>query len=138
MMEIGGIGIGLRLAAIDDTAPGNPVDPGQVGHFEGLMQGGATPATEVRPPEAMAGMESGAVRGTPTLGETILNSIQQMREAHEERVRALNAAVDGKVVQMEELLAAQLALTRLTFEQDLIAKTASKATQNLDTLLKSQ
>jgi len=139
MIEIGGGGGLIRLVAMNDAPPSaGELAPGQVERFDGLMQGGGGSGGEVRSPEATAGAETSAVRGTPTLGEAILDGIQQMREAHQERIRALDAAVEGEVLHLEQLLAAQAALIRLTFEQELIAKTVGKATQNLDTLLKSQ
>ena len=72
------------------------------------------------------------------LGERILDGIQNMKQHHAAEVGAINKAFETPELDMQQLLKLQLDLTRLTMQEDLLAKTASKSTQNLDSLLKTQ
>ena len=90
--------------------------------------------------EAAAEFENafaGAAGGGESLGQSIVQQAGDLRESYNSKVEAINkSAVD--VTNPADMLQIQWQISSLTLQQDLLAKTAGKSNQNLETLLKMQ
>ncbi|AIW14391.1 MULTISPECIES: type III secretion system inner rod subunit SctI [Vibrio] len=78
-------------------------------------------------PESNNGLEGGLLENISELKSNIDNAKSSLQDSME-------AVGDNPA----KLLEMQWALTRITFQEELIAKTVGKTTQNVETLLKAQ
>ena len=78
-------------------------------------------------PEASNGLEGGLLENISELKNTIDNAKSNLQD---------NMKMVGD--DPAQLLQMQWALTRITFQEELIAKTVGKTTENVETLLKAQ
>lgn len=76
--------------------------------------------------------------GEPCMGTSILEGMQQLKIGYDEKVNAINDAVTVGQLTVQDVMKLQLEIAKLQMQEELMAKTASKTTQNVDTLLKSQ
>ncbi|MFT7108651.1 MAG: type III secretion system YscI/HrpB-like protein [Psychrobacter glaciei] len=72
------------------------------------------------------------------MGNTILEGVQQLKSGYDEKVTAINDTVNIGQLTVQDVMVLQLEIAKLQMQEELMAKTASKTTQNVDTLLKSQ
>ena len=72
------------------------------------------------------------------MGSSILEGMQQLKVGYDEKVNAINDAVNVSQLTVQDVMSLQLEIAKLQMQEELMAKTASKTTQNVDTLLKSQ
>ena len=87
--------------------------------------------------------ESAAAACKPTtsnhcLGDKILDSMEKLKSSHDNQVEAINQSLKVENISTQDILLLQLDLAKLHIQEELMAKTASKSTQNIDTLLKAQ
>jgi len=68
----------------------------------------------------------------------ILEGMQKLKSGYDEKVSAINDAVNIGQLTVQDVMKLQLEIAKLQMQEELMAKTASKTTQNVDTLLKSQ
>lgn len=68
----------------------------------------------------------------------ILEGMQQLKSGYDDKVSAINDAVNIDKLTVQDVMKLQLEIAKLQMQEELMAKTASKTTQNVDTLLKSQ
>ncbi len=131
--------------ATETTKPG-PADASDMSRFEAALNqpDGGTQASSAA--EATSSAQSAQstppaekAEGASSLGDSILNSVDRMRMDHRETVQNIEKALNsGESLSTEELLKIQMQVTRMTVEQDLSAKVASKLNQSIETLLKAQ
>ncbi|MEM6916587.1 MAG: type III secretion system inner rod subunit SctI [Verrucomicrobiota bacterium] len=115
--------------------PGNVADPVDVARFESLIDPTGQPDAATAPAAVSPSSESGG------LGNVILDGIEKMSSAYNNRVDAVNASVSdvgegGMTVQ--ETMKLQLELMQLNLQQDVSAKIADKTSQGIQTLFKNQ
>ncbi|MEM9280419.1 MAG: type III secretion system inner rod subunit SctI [Verrucomicrobiota bacterium] len=115
--------------------PGNVADPVDVARFESLIDPAGQPDAATAPAAVSPPSESGG------LGNVILDGIEKMSSAYNNRVDAVNASVSdvgegGMTVQ--ETMKLQLELMQLNLQQDVTAKIADKTSQGIQTLFKNQ
>ncbi len=72
-----------------------------------------------------------------TLGESVVQQMGDLRESYNTKVEAINQSA-AEMTTPAEMLQLQWQVSSLTLQQDLLAKTAGKSNQNLETLLKMQ
>lgn len=80
-------------------------------------------------------------RPETNLGDKVLDGIGRVKELHDKEVKEISefeGVLKKTDIQPAELLGMQMNLLKISLHGELIAKTASKSTQNLDTLLKTQ
>ncbi len=74
-----------------------------------------------------------------TLGDKILHGLQSVKSGYDHQAGAVQESLNGKdPLSINDMMKLQYDLAKLTLQGELINKTVSKSTQNLDTLLKSQ
>lgn len=76
-------------------------------------------------------------RADDSLGQNMIEGLGEIREAYNQQVESI-ARSASEVSSAAEMLQLQFQITNLTLQQDLLAKTAGKSNQNLETLLKMQ
>ncbi len=72
------------------------------------------------------------------LGQRIISGIENISENHSRAMDEMNTFIENPQMDIKNLFKLQLEMHKLTTEQLMLAKTAGKSTQNLDTLLKAQ
>ncbi|NRB24701.1 type III secretion system inner rod subunit SctI [Shewanella sp.] len=72
------------------------------------------------------------------LGESVLDQIVEMKQQLSGATESLHTAMSSGVDDPAALMEIQWALTRITMQEELIAKTAGKMSQNIETLMKAQ
>ncbi|MBU6955870.1 type III secretion system inner rod subunit SctI [Hahella sp. HN01] len=74
-----------------------------------------------------------------TLGDKVLQGMQNVKSGYDQQMEAMQLTLNSAdPLNMSDMLKLQMDLAQLTLQGELISKTVSKSTQNLDTLLKSQ
>jgi type III secretion protein I len=77
----------------------------------------------------------------PTMGDSILNGLQNMSSQFKQQITQIEAGLDsmgsGKA-SISDLLRLQAGMLQVSVQYELIGKVVSKSTQNLDSLLKLQ
>ncbi|WDE02797.1 type III secretion system inner rod subunit SctI [Thalassomonas viridans] len=128
------------LAVNEAQGPAVP-PPADVARMEAAMNNGqqqhrhqveqAMPLEEIstKPPSDEQGSN---------IGDKVLDGLEKIKNVHEAEVESINVSLATPDLDVQSLMGLQMKLSRLSLQQDLIAKTASKSTQNLDTLLKTQ
>lgn len=108
-----------------DQAMGNPVDPQAVQNVN-AVQNAQTNA--VAPADQ-------------TLGDAILNGIEQMRTRHDVRMDKIQEKLletQGAELTVQDAMALQFEVMQLGIEQDLTTKVADKTSQGVQTLFHNQ
>ena len=81
----------------------------------------------------------GKTGSADTLGDKILQGVQQVKTGYDNQVNAVQETLQSPdPISVNDMLTLQMDLAKLTLQGELLSKTVSKSTQNLDTLLKSQ
>jgi len=124
----------LNLMGSDKLASGAQViDPQAVEAFQQRLHDQPVPASghsNTLPPLDPA---------NGSLGDKILHGLQNVKSGYDSQVGAVqNSLKGGDPLSVNEMMQLQLDLSKLSLQGELINKTVSKSTQNLDTLLKSQ
>lgn len=74
-----------------------------------------------------------------TLGDKVLTGLQKVKEGYDQQVDVVTSVTSQTgPLDVKDMIKLQLDLAKLTMQGELINKTVSKSTQNIDTLLKSQ
>lgn len=72
------------------------------------------------------------------LGKSIVSELVDMKDKFKGAVSNLEKAMSSRIDDPSALMQMQWSLTRITMQEELIAKTAGKTTQNIETLIKAQ
>jgi len=74
-----------------------------------------------------------------TIGDKMLTGLQNIKEGYDHQVDVVTSITSSTgPIDVKDMIKLQLDLAKLTMQGELINKTVSKSTQNIDTLLKSQ
>jgi type III secretion protein I len=121
----------------------SPADPTAIQRFGDALAAGPAPASSVSPVGT-----STAVNGVlpaqdvnrvgGTLGDSILKGLQNVSEDFRKSWASVNATLDGKVDSVSDLLKLQMGMAQVSLQFELIGKGVSRATQNIDQLVKLQ
>ncbi|WDD96615.1 MULTISPECIES: type III secretion system inner rod subunit SctI [Thalassomonas] len=129
-----------QLGVQEAQGPALP-PPGDVARMEAAMNNGQQQhqykVNEVMELEEMSSKPSPDEQGS-NIGDKVLDGLEKIKNVHEAEVESINVSLATPDLDVQSLLGLQLKLSRLSLQQDMIAKTASKSTQNLDSLLKTQ
>ncbi|WP_020405318.1 type III secretion system inner rod subunit SctI [Hahella ganghwensis] len=121
-----------KIAATDQVA-----DPGMVEYFQQNLQG--HPAGSYDQSASGVSPIQGTDQAVGTLGDKILRGLQSVKSGYDNQVGAVQESLESTdPLNINDMMAFQLDLAKLTLQGELINKTVSKSTQNLDALLKSQ
>lgn len=129
--------IGVTPAAapvlpLPDAAPLIPASPAAVERFQNALAPEAGPRV----------VELGQVRYAQVAeapGDALLKSMEHIRAEYLSRRQGRNEILEGtRAMDPKEVLRMQFDLVMASFYIDWVSKVASKTTQNLDTLLKTQ
>ena len=109
--------------------PVKPVNEADANQFTNLMEENDPTVVEVKTQETPE----------PGMGDKILEGLSDLKAGMNNQTTSINESVAAtEAMSHQELLKLQLEVQKLGMTQELMAKTAGKSTQNLDTLLKSQ
>ncbi|WP_263079054.1 type III secretion system inner rod subunit SctI [Endozoicomonas sp. Mp262] len=72
-----------------------------------------------------------------SLGQDVIEGLGDIRESYNQKVESITQSA-SELSSPAEMLQLQFQVSSLTLQQDLLAKTAGKSNQNLETLLKMQ
>ncbi|WP_018692193.1 EscI/YscI/HrpB family type III secretion system inner rod protein [Algicola sagamiensis] len=109
--------------------PVKPVNEADANQFTNLMEENDPTVVEVKVQETPE----------PGMGDKILEGLSDLKAGMNNHTTSINESVAAtETMSHQELLKLQLEVQKLGMTQELMAKTAGKSTQNLDTLLKSQ
>lgn len=129
-----------QLGINEAQAPAVP-PAGDVARMEAAMNNGQQQhqhkVNEIMPLEEMSSKRLPQEQGS-NIGDKVLDGLEQIKNVHEAEVEGINVSLASPDLDVQSLMGLQMKLSRLSLQQDLIAKTASKSTQNLDSLLKTQ
>lgn len=134
--------VGAGVSATPDTAlPSGLPNADVVQRFENAMQsnGGATnPGMAVDIPNEVVYIQP--AQSTPTLGDAILNSLDQAKGSYDAKVDQLNKTLEtvGDNMSMQDMMRLQFDLMQVGLQQDLTAKVADKVSQGVQTMFKNQ
>ena len=116
------------------AAPNLVVDASHLDAFQQSMQG-QNPQQQADAIASIGGVDN--AKGT--LGDKILEGLQNVKSGYDNQVGAVEESLKTTdPLSVNDMMQLQLDLAKLTLQGELINKTVSKSTQNLDTLLKSQ
>lgn len=79
-----------------------------------------------------------SLEGNNSLEGSFFEKISELKNTIDDAKKSLTDSMKMVNNDPTQLLQMQWALTRITFQQELIAKTVGKTTQNIETLLKAQ
>jgi type III secretion system YscI/HrpB-like protein len=122
------------------SALGRP-DPGDVARFEHAMKGEILVAQNSQPVPREKGV--GPVEGnTQTVGDAILNTLEKVRAAHNEKLEDVNASLEKMRLEQDfsprEILKLQWQVFQAMFQVEITTKVVDKSDQGVNTLLRSQ
>ncbi|WLQ16245.1 type III secretion system inner rod subunit SctI [Hahella aquimaris] len=121
-----------QLAALDLTA-----DPAALERFQQSLQ--PQPDTSAHATSDSSLVTLGVEPSENTLGDKVLQGMQNVKSGYDQQMEAMQLTLNNAdPLNMSDMLKLQMNLAQLTLQGELISKTVSKSTQNLDTLLKSQ
>ncbi len=130
-------------AGLSPSSIAAPADPVAVQRFGDSLAAAPVPAGSI--PSVGATPDSGAVLRTQdapripgTLGDNILKGLQNVSEDFRKSWSNVNATLDGKVDTISELLKLQMSMAQMSLQFELVGKGVSRATQNIDQLVKLQ
>lgn len=131
---------GVDFSAASQLSQGNEatgVAPASdVERFENLMQG---PGAEPSKANDILGTGPAAHAAGNTLGDKVLDGMQGLKSGYDSQLEKIQTSLsDVNPMSTKEMFQLQVDLAKLTLQGELINKTVTKSTQNLDTLLKSQ
>lgn len=107
--------------------------------FREALGGGAQAAPVEAAAEPPAVEPGGVMPASASPGDSILQSLQKMRSDYREATGKVESSTraDGNP-SVQDLLRTQMELNRVSMQVDLTAKVVGKATQGIETLVKSQ
>lgn len=104
--------------------------------FQQSMQG---TGLALDPATNESSLQLGGVNATGTMGDKILEGLQGLKSGLDSTLNSVQNSVSGsEVLNTREMMSLHFELIKFSLQTDLMSKTVSKSTQNLDTLLKSQ
>lgn len=123
--------------AASAVAPTPVADSLAAQQFADMMRADAPMAPVVPLPAAAA---DPAVAGGPrSLGDSILNGMQNLSTDFQQSWRTVQAALDGGVqMTMSDMLKLQMGVVQMSVQYDMVGKAISRSTQNIDQLVKMQ
>ncbi|WDE09423.1 type III secretion system inner rod subunit SctI [Thalassomonas haliotis] len=127
----------IEQLGINEAQPPAVPPPGDVVRMEAAMNNGQQRVNEIMPLEEMNSKPLSDEQGS-NIGDKVLDGLEKIKNVHEAEVEGINLSLASPDLDVQTLMGLQMKLSRLSLQQDLIAKTASKSTQNLDSLLKTQ
>jgi type III secretion protein I len=103
-------------------------------HFNQLMM---EPAHSVQGSDGSGPVRVNELEAT-NLGDRILSGLESLKGGYDQQFGQVQQALDGAdPLDVQAMMKLQLDLAKLSLQGELMNKTVSKSTQNLDTLLKS-
>jgi type III secretion protein I len=119
-----------------DTGASNIPDPQALSEFQSHMSQPEPAQIASTSNESKVGSIG---KDNTTMGDRILDGFQGMKSGYDNQINAVKDSITStETLDMQSMLKLQLELAKLTMQGELINKTVSKSTQNIDTLLKSQ
>ncbi|AZZ92388.1 EscI/YscI/HrpB family type III secretion system inner rod protein [Hahella sp. KA22] len=119
------------------AAPELTADPAALEHFQQSLQ--LQPDSMANSIADSSPLTLGVEASEGTLGDKVLQGMQNVKSGYDQQVEAMQLTLNSAdPLNMSDMLKLQMDLAQLTLQGELISKTVSKSTQNLDTLLKSQ
>lgn len=102
--------------------------------------------SEIMNPQAATPLQKSASAVAPddppptrTMGSAILDGMQKLSHEFQETRRAVHASLDaGTQMTMADALRLQMSLVELSIQHEMVGKTISRSTQNIDQLVKMQ
>ncbi|OZG74359.1 EscI/YscI/HrpB family type III secretion system inner rod protein [Hahella sp. CCB-MM4] len=136
-MEPISIQYSLNLLSTEQSAGNNVgADSVAVEQFQNSLQ---QPADPSRLGDGNIDAVTTAESAGNSLGDKVLQGLQNMKSGYDRQVGAVQESMNGTdPLRINSMMKLQFDLAKLTLQGELINKTVSKSTQNLDTLLKSQ
>jgi type III secretion system YscI/HrpB-like protein len=164
VVQQAGQGLKNHEGAMDKTAGAGDVErfqqamdtgdsPGQAGQPKAIGRSDALGRPEVLGrPEALSkidspGQETGTGPGSvdadspPSLGDSILDGLERLRDTHDAQTGKINSLISSngsEVMGTGDAMRLQMELMQLNMQQDLTAKVADKTGQGVQTLFKNQ
>ncbi len=93
---------------------------------------------QVAPASQVADFEQAMSRAPGNLGADLLNELGEIKAQFTEAKQDLEVRLSTPADDPNSLMEMQWALMRITMQEELIAKTVGKMSQNVETLLKTQ
>lgn len=115
-----------------EAALQGPADPQAVGNVQAAGNANLAASAQATPPVAPA---------DGTLGDAILNGLEQMRTRHDVRMERIEAQLldkQGADLTVQDAMALQFEVMQLGIEQELTTKVADKTSQGVQTLFHNQ
>ncbi|WP_025131111.1 type III secretion system inner rod subunit SctI [Pseudomonas sp. PH1b] len=107
-----------------------------------ISQAAVTSLDELKTPQASVGQiadfEQAMAKGAESLGGDLLNEIGQMKERFSQAKRELEVELSTPGDDPSSLMQMQWSLMRISMQEELIAKTVGRMSQNVETLMKTQ
>ncbi len=134
--------VGAGVSATPDTAlPSGAPSADVVQRFEDAMQsngGASNPNMAADMPHEVVYIQP--AQSTPTLGDAILNSLDQAKGSYDAKVDQLNKTLEtvGDNMSMQDMMRLQFDLMQVGLQQDLTSKVADKVSQGVQTMFKNQ
>lgn len=72
------------------------------------------------------------------LGDSFLDEIFELKSDYTNAINDISVGLEGNIESPADIMRFQFELTKVTMQQELIAKGAGKTTQNVETLIKAQ
>lgn len=112
------------------------VDTDVLADFQQRMQGGASHQEQAA---QSTDFNTVGEANPNSLGDKILSNLQQVKSGYDNQFNEVNQSLAGTdPLSVQDMMKFQYDLTKFSLQGELINKTVSKSTQNLDTLLRSQ
>lgn len=125
----------LTRAPAESVRAPAPADEVTAARFADMMKP-AIPPDDPAPAARAAGSDPNR---PATLGESILEGMNNLSHDFDETRRAVRASLDpGHAMTFSDALRLQLTLTELSIQNELVGKAISRSTQNIDQLVKMQ
>jgi len=134
MEPIGGVGMaGAMLAQVEVLSPAVRVEDVDAARFAEMVQPVVVPGDV-----SLTTIADVAPTGTP--GDSILEGMKSLGADFRESWSAMKAALDAPMSQMTlaDMMRLQLQMVQISVQVELVGKTISKATTNIDQLTKLQ
>lgn len=137
-MDITATSLAVKLTTSELGAAAAPVltpDPLATAQFAQMM----SPPTPVADPAAADAGVRGVASQDRSMGDNILSGMQGLSNDFQQSVKAVSSVLtDGANLNVAELLRVQVGLMQISVQYELVGKAVSRATQNLDQLVKVQ
>ncbi len=139
-MDIAGVGMAINVATTQTTpavtAAGAP-DALATERFAAIMQ--ADPAATGQAAQMVQSGQAAlpAPQATGTMGERILNGLNNLSSDFQQSWKNVNDVLDGGgTLTTAEMLKLQMNLTQMSIQYDLVGKVLSRSTSNIEQLVK--